>query len=380
MTDLLDKDNKHIFLEKPNNTSNSFIANLNRVAARLDEVKTFNDRFSDEQLAMLHQLGVDDLGHNLDYIAEDLAKNTYRGYRKLDIDLLTNFIDYDPMMTNAEKLALWNDPNKQVYYNKARVTFSDSTVVERTFDTLVSNHRQLFDQFEDWKDEEGSSLVAKMGDTAFNIMPSDPLPEHELLRFYDSAVDSTTQGSLITSIQLIQDPTAYSSIAVANTKVKTPSPVFSWADTTSSLLTIANRIQTIIYTAGFIENVGADYVLQLQMLVDQIELLTQQAQTQVDIATTAAETVMAVRQKYETQTANATPIGIEDDPTVEYDPNTNSFNFGLPRNGYFVVGLSDFVINTENGHLSLTTFEDDDVESIVLDNATGKIIITVNAG
>jgi hypothetical protein len=49
-------------------------------------------------------------------------------------------------------------------------------------------------------------------------------------------------------------------------------------------------------------------------------------------------------------------------------------SFGLPRSEVAVVGLSNFAIDIANGHLTLETIRDEDVNRVYV-NADGNIII-----
>lgn len=52
--------------------------------------------------------------------------------------------------------------------------------------------------------------------------------------------------------------------------------------------------------------------------------------------------------------------------------------FGLPRSEIAVVGLSNFAINTANGHLSFNITNESDVKRVYVDDSTGNVIIEMN--
>ena len=365
MADLLARQNRHLFLEKQKNAENSFIANVNLLASKYPKLEEFNEKFDTADLELLYKLGQGDLDLNLDYIAEDLAKGTHYGSRKIDIDLLTNFQDYDPLMTTEEKRALWSDPLKQVYYDAIRVYFTDSSYVEKTLDTPINNHHQLRDAFQNW-----SELEAKMGDTAFEIFPTEELEEHELFRIYDSKVDNTTQGSKIYRVVLYASASAYgTNLPTLDSVCKALEPSFSWDATTSALLTMATRLQNLIYTAQFIEAVGSDYVEQLQNVIDSIAAMRDRAET-------AANKALDVQRKYEKVKVRTNVVDALQDPNVVYDPFNNRYTFDLPRSSIALVDLTHFIVNTENGHLIFETVNADDVDTISIDENTGNVIIT----
>ena len=365
MADLLDRNNRHLFLEKQKNAENSFIANVNMLAQNYGKVLEFNEKFTTEELELLYRLGAGELDLSLDYIAADLAKGTHYGSRKIDIDLLTNFQDYDPQMTTAEKRALWNDPLKQVYYDAIRVYFTDSTYVDRALDTPINNHHQLRDAFLDWPE-----LEARMGDTGFEIMPSEELDEHELFRIFDSKVDNTTQGSKIYRVVLSASPSAYgTNLPTLDSVCKLLMPSFSWDATTSALLTMATRLQNLIYTAQFIEAVGQDYVDQLQNVIDSIAAMRDRAET-------AAAKAERIQTKYERVKVRTNVVDAMQDPNVVYDPFNNRYTFDLPRSSVALVDLTHFLVNTENGHLILETVYANDIDTISIDDNTGNVIIS----
>lgn len=66
MKDLLDRGNKHLFLEKMNNKDNSFIANVNKAATGLDDIKKFNDYIEEGKVAELVEaalVGIEENGN-----------------------------------------------------------------------------------------------------------------------------------------------------------------------------------------------------------------------------------------------------------------------------------------------------------------------------
>lgn len=365
MADLLARHNRHLFLEKQKNAANSFIANVNLLASKYPKLEEFNEKFDAADLELLYKLGTGDLDLNLDYIADDLAKGTHYGSRKIDIDLLTNFQDYDPLMTTAEKRALWSDPLKQVYYDAIRVYFTDSSYVDKALDTPINNHHQLRDAFQNWP-----ALEAKMGDTAFEIFPTEELEEHELFRIYDSKVDNTTQGSKIYRVVLYTSASAYgTNLPTLDSVCKALEPSFSWDATTSALLTMATRLQNLIYTAQFIEAVGSDYVEQLQNVIDSIAAMRDRAEA-------AAREAEDVQRKYQRLQVRANPIEPMMDPDVTYDPFNNRFTFDLPRSTTSLIDLTHFLVDPSTGHLIFETVNAADATSIRIDDNTGDIIIS----
>ena len=119
----LDRYNEHILQNSTN--PNSFISNVNYLARKFDSLMQVDEKFDIETVKLLTQLVKNSLDINIKILSEDLRKGSYYGYRKLDIDLLTNFKEYDYFMSDEEKNKLWNDPDKQVYYSSIDVWLSE---------------------------------------------------------------------------------------------------------------------------------------------------------------------------------------------------------------------------------------------------------------
>ena len=69
-----------------NNTENSFIKNVNNIAANLELIKQVPQLFDEETILRLEKLSA----YDITQITEDLKKGNYAGSRKLDIDLRLN--------------------------------------------------------------------------------------------------------------------------------------------------------------------------------------------------------------------------------------------------------------------------------------------------
>jgi prefoldin subunit 5 len=66
-------------------------------------------------------------------VAEDIAKGTYHGNRKFDIDLALNKKGIKEAKTTQEVLAVWKNEQTTVYYDKAWVEYDDGTVITVIF-------------------------------------------------------------------------------------------------------------------------------------------------------------------------------------------------------------------------------------------------------
>lgn len=366
MANILDKYNEHLFLEHTANSSNSFIANVNRLASKFDELTSIDKKFDAESVKLLVQLVKNALDINIKQIADDLRKGSYEGYRKLDINLLTNFSEYDELMTDSEKNSLWNDPTKQVYYSSVDVIFKNGTTIHKDFNSDINNHHQLYTELINWEE-----FTENYGDTLVNISADTPIYNHELLRIVDSSMQGSAVESVILHVALTGKDPAYDAVFAG---AKSHNPKFSWMDTTSALITIANRVNEVINTADYIESLGTDmrtmfeeYVAQVQEYIDIV------AGYAADSAENAEKVEDAVNKQLDLTVATVVQPALTD-PTVAYNPVSNIMTFGLPRSEIAVVGLSRFAIDTANGHLSFETINDEDVENVYI-NEDGNVII-----
>lgn len=367
MDNMLDRNNKHLFLEKPKNGNNSFIVNVNKLIEKYDDLVDISTKFTEEDIELLTQLVKEEVDINIEVIADDLKKGNYLGYRKLDIDLLTNFKDYHEGLTDEEKNALWSNPEKQVYYDTISVYFNDSTHITKTFSELVNNHHKLYDEIDEWPE-----LKEKFGATSYNIFPDTPIVNHELLRIWDT----NREGSNIDYITLHVAPQGQNQqydAVFAGAKTYTPS--FAWLDTTSSLMVIAHRINEIIETSDYIEQVGATFVEDMTTIKNEAEEARNQAQSSADDSENSALRAEEALNKQQTLKVTSSTIAADQEPKVSFDGETNTMNFSLPRSEIAVVGLSKFAIDAADGHLSFTITNEQDVNRVYIDDATGNVII-----
>lgn len=250
MIDLLNKNNWHLFLEKTRNKNNSFIANVNLLVDRFDVLVEVLKLFPPEKLETLLKIaGL--YSDDLMVLINDLNKGSRYGYRKIDIDLLKNFKDYSDTLTNAQKIALWNDPSKQVYYEGISVRFNDKTLLYKEFNELgvptpINNHHKLYSQLDDW-----AEFKAKYDYTMFDIVPNTPIPNHELLRIWDGEATGSSIDSITLHVASKGNNQAYDVVFAG---AKEYSPVYTWLDTTSVLITIVNKINELLQIADNVPN------------------------------------------------------------------------------------------------------------------------------
>ena len=238
MANMLDRHNQHLYFHQPDNTGNSFIANVNLLAQKYPDIAKLVDLFDAEKVKAL----VIASKLNAGIIADDLEKGSLRGFRKLDIDLLTNYYDYNKDLTDTEKVNLWTNPEKQIYYSAIRVSFVDKTTIYKECNiagvfTPICNHHQLYEQFNNWPE-----FKERSGYTMFNIVPSG-VEGLELLRFWDGE----DGGSNIQEIILyVADKGQNQGYDAFFAKSKKYDPVFTWLDTTSALIAISNSINRLL--------------------------------------------------------------------------------------------------------------------------------------
>lgn len=179
MADLLDRDNLHIFLEKMNNKDNSFIANINKLAAKLNVIIEAVGLFDENVIPILEEIAELDLGAAI----EDLEKGTYLGNRKIDINLLYNMTGIDVNTDEAIATKAWTDPTKTVMYSGATTLFKDGTSIYIPFmfdknPVNISTHADLLLQL-----NANQKFLEKLNNT---IIASFAHPVvGEILRIYD---------------------------------------------------------------------------------------------------------------------------------------------------------------------------------------------------
>lgn len=368
MANMLDRNNKHLFLEATDNSTNSFIANINLLASKIDGIETINEKFSVEEIKLLVQLIQNSLDINIKQLAEDLRKGTYKGYRKLDIDLLTNFKNYSDQLSDEDKNALWNDVSQQVYYDKIEVFFNDKTSIYKTLEYPIRNHHTLLEALNDWYE-----LTAADGNTDIFISPDTPIKNHELLRIIDGG--GTLLGSTIERIKLYVARKGYNeAYDAAFVGAKSYAPEFAWMDSTSALITVAHKVNEVLHTSQYIEELGANLVDRFEALVATCEELRNIAENYATDAKNAAIEADAVLDKQLGLKVTSNTLSVLEQPTVFYNSALHSITFGLPRSEIAVVGLSKFAVDYANGHLTLETIRDEDVNRVYV-NDDGNIII-----
>ena len=370
MDNLLDKHNNHLFLEKPANNDKSFIKAVMMLVDKFESLVDIDSKFTKEDIKLLTRLVKEEVDINIETISEDLKKGNYLGYRKLDIDLLKNFKDYSERLTDEEKVALWSDPEKQVYYDTITVYFTDDTSLTKTFSQLVNNHHKLYSEIDSWEE-----LKQNYGATRYDIFANTPIPNHELFRFWDSAREGSTINHVVLHVAPEGQNQGYDAVFAG---AKTYTPSFAWLDTTSTLEVIAHRINEIIHASDYIEEVGATFVEDMTSLKNEAEEFKNQAQESASNAGNSATRAEEALSKQQNLTVNSITLDVGQEPSVNYDGLNNRMTFGLPSSEVAIIGLSKFAINTANGHLSFNITNESDVKNVYIDDSTGNVIIEMN--
>ena len=164
-------------------------------------------------------------------VSEDIAKGTYFGSRKLDIDLSLNKTGIEETTTSAAALDIWNTTATTVYYSSANATMANGDIIAIPFldealdPTLESTHNGIVTQLSNnttfTTALENTSIATDIGGRVGSII---------------RITDSTGTISNLEKLELITS-TGDSVDA---------SPDYFWASTTSSLQVIADRIADII--------------------------------------------------------------------------------------------------------------------------------------
>ena len=242
MDNLLDKNNRHIFLDSNRGDNvNSFIANVNLLASNFDNIKTLQELLDPEEVDTLVKFFT---SYNVEALTNDLNKGSLYGYRKLDINLIRNMYNFSSTMAKEEMAALWNDATQRLYYESITVKFTDQTYLTKTFNklgvpVLINNHNDLFDQLNEWPE-----FLAKIHGMKFDVFSDTAtVGDWGLLRFYDTDtldgnIDRITLTATTKNIDQNFDPTL--------AKAKEYEPTYTWVDTTSTLNTVAQRINELI--------------------------------------------------------------------------------------------------------------------------------------
>lgn len=252
MSDLLDRDNQHLLLQKPRNKENSFIEHVNTIAGNIQSIIQSNEYFNADVIEILEEVTRLDLYEAV----SDLRKGNYLGNRKLDINLALNMrgitqelIENDP----DEAELIWTDTSKVVLYDSATITFTDGVVVEMDFifdefPITISTHGDLLIQF-----SQHQAFLDKLDHTLISGFASPVIGE--IVRAYDVIGSNSNLEKVV--------------LHAVSGEYKEQHPVYYWAKTTSAFQTLSMRAGDIIKLGNEIDRIillaaRIDEVLELQ--------------------------------------------------------------------------------------------------------------------
>ena len=215
---------------------NSFIENVNSVAAKLNEIITANNLFNTDSLAALEELK----NLNITLIVEDFKKGNYLGNRKIDIDLSLNNTSTTSVPTYQRALIVLVDG---VQLDMPFLNGSGG-ILELSSHADIKNFIVNHDLFSQVVDTEVVTIEA------FGETPA-------MIRIRDA----DGKASNIERIELF-----VFSGAVVESKVS-----YFWAKTTSALETLANRVGDIIQLGNDI-----DSIVNLSQRIEELIALQEQ--------------------------------------------------------------------------------------------------------
>ena len=230
---ILDRDRRHEFLEAVDNSHNSFIANINKLAGKISEIQEINEKLPDKRdIPTLLRLAELDLQSLIDDLKKGACAN---GARKIDVTLPQGV-------------------------KRIKVTLGDGTSYEKQCrsganEIVVTTAQGLLEQFEGW-----AVLTSKWGDTALSVV------DDKTLRFADGS-----------------EPSEVSSVTL--TYADNSTDEVEWGDTTSALLSAAQRLgpfmglldnmdemQTVSKYIGFVQLIAGE-IETLQSLVENLQVV-----------------------------------------------------------------------------------------------------------
>ena len=251
MNSLMSKDEQHTLLE-PNNDNNSFIANVNVLVKKLNELTELNSKLTKKQIEELAKLS----NVNISVLADDLLKGTYNGNRKIDIDLFKHYQGYNEDLTDEQKIALYLDESKKPMYSKAVFGFNDGITLDVVFtqDNLsvsIGTNQELYSQL-----VNSTVLSDKLENTVITNTPVEV--SNTMVTLHDQLAASN-----LINIRLVP---------VDTSKVG-KEPTFTWMEYTSSLQILVTYIEDIIGVYNHLpEIIGtSDAAKDLLVKVEQIK-------------------------------------------------------------------------------------------------------------
>jgi len=285
----------------------------------------------------------------IDLVSNDLKKKTYFGNRKLDIDLSLNKTGIDLDTDPEDALAIWSNTATTVYYSGYTAVFVDGTIISNNF-TNDDNH---------------PIIVSTAGTIAQQL--------NKVNNFTDKLINTSITediGGKIGSILRIIDITGTASnldrltLHVSSGSAINLTPIHFWANTTSALEALADRVGDIIALGNNLTQIisVSDKLATLEILYSNLtalltvynnlaEILAAQthasnalisannasasanyAQSQAISAANSASSALASLNQIKVITVASTNTGLPGtNANVVYDGTDNTFAFTIPQ-------------------------------------------------
>jgi hypothetical protein len=313
-----------------------FITNVNTVANNIETIA--------EAAALFDQTTVDTLNEiislDITQIVEDLKKSNYLGNRKLDINLaLNNLSTVSPVSYSQARLLLKDGTSLTIPFQV--LSAGNLVTLELTSHADIKNYIQNSNEF--------ISSVINTELTVEDAIGNNP----QVIRFRDSDGASSNLDRV--------DLTAYSGSYINGIAQ------YTWADTTSSLQTLANRASEILLLGQSIDSIIAlsNLPTEIQSLYTNmsniinvnntiipniVEILAtdtnaanallsanqasdsaSSASTHAGNAATSATTAQGYLLQFSNLTANAATLITGSSATASYNPSTGVLSLGIPQ-------------------------------------------------
>jgi hypothetical protein len=213
---------------------------INEVRGKLEAIEEASRLFDEDVVSRLEALAQIDIS----LIAQDLAKGHYLGNRKLDIDLSLNQVGDTAVKYESARIVTDSGIVLDIAFSSGE-TESPSIIREQITDAIATYNDGVVDENDKIIDFEYDML---------NENNDDPV----IIQFRDQDGKSTS----LDRVELV----VWSGGA---TNALNNRPTYTWADTTSSMMTIANRIAGVAKLADSIDKIKTlisriDEVLAIQ--------------------------------------------------------------------------------------------------------------------
>jgi prefoldin subunit 5 len=239
MADMYDRDKGNIADRESLKVAEAKLREIYAVLDKLDEIIELLSFYNTDEAKAVHDVLINyrdtlkELAKKKDeliLVGGDLAKGTYNGDRKLDIDLALNKRGVKEAKTTQEALAIWKNEQTTVYYDKAWVEYNDGTVITITFKNNENANINI---------STSSELVYQLKiNTDFNV------------KTVNTAFIPDASGKVDSLGRLVD--IAFTSSNIKQIKLNALSgdfieknPAYTWFDTTSVLSTLFEMLPEI---------------------------------------------------------------------------------------------------------------------------------------